>query len=84
LIFSIKIRQEKIRHDKIMNNSFMSRVRQFISDTIAELHKCTWPGKSELFESTILVIVAIVILSCFVALVDQVGRIVINFITGTL
>ncbi len=67
-----------------MNNSFMSRVRQFIADTIAELHKCTWPGRSELFESTILVVITIVILSCFVALVDQIGRYVINFITGTL
>ena len=62
----------------------MSRVRQFIADTMAELHKCTWPGKAELFESTILVIVAIVILSSFVAGVDQVCMQLINLITGTL
>jgi preprotein translocase subunit SecE len=67
-----------------MSSSFMSRVRQFIADTMAELHKCTWPGKAELFESTILVIVAIVILSSFVAGVDQVCMQLINLITGTL
>jgi preprotein translocase subunit SecE len=67
-----------------MSSSFMSRVRQFIADTMAELHKCTWPGKAELFESTILVIVAIVILSCFVAGVDQICMQLINLITGTL
>jgi preprotein translocase SecE subunit len=62
----------------------MSRVRQFIADTMAELHKCTWLGRAELFESTILVIVAIVILSSFVAGVDQVCMHLINLITGTL
>ncbi len=67
-----------------MNSSFMGKVRQFIADTLAELHKCTWPGKAELFESTILVIIAIGILSCFVAGVDQVCIWVIKLITGTL
>jgi len=50
----------------------MGRVRQFVHDTISELHKCTWPGRKELLESTILVLIAIAVLSSFVAVVDLV------------
>jgi preprotein translocase subunit SecE len=50
--------------------SVMGKVRQFVHATISELHKCTWPGRKELFESTILVLFAMAILSSFVAVVD--------------
>ena len=55
-----------------MSVSVMGRVRQFVHNTIGELHKCTWPGRKELLESTILVLVAIAVLSSFVAVVDLV------------
>ncbi len=61
--------------------SFMSRVRGFISDTMAEMRRCTWPGKRQLAESTVLVVVAIIILACFVAGVDEIARIVIQLVT---
>ena len=57
------------------------KVRGFIRDTLAELGRCTWPSRQELMESTVLVIVAVVILGCFVAGVDEITRIVIRFIT---
>ena len=57
------------------------KVRGFIRDTLAELGRCTWPGRQELMESTVLVIVVVVILGCFVAGVDEVTRIAIRFIT---
>jgi preprotein translocase subunit SecE len=57
------------------------KVRGFIRDTLAELGRCTWPGRQELMESTVLVIVAVVILGCFVAGVDEITRIIIRFIT---
>ena len=57
------------------------KVRRFISDTMAEMSRCTWPNRAELFESTILVVVVIVILALFVAGVDEVSRLVIRFIT---
>ena len=31
------------------------KVRGFIRDTLAELGRCTWPGRQELMESTVLV-----------------------------
>ncbi len=62
-------------------NNFFGKVRQFIIDTMAELRKCTWPNRGELFESTVLVIVGVLILASFVAVVDEVSRHLINFIT---
>ncbi|OGV56023.1 MAG: preprotein translocase subunit SecE [Lentisphaerae bacterium GWF2_52_8] len=61
-------------------NNWLAKVRQFISDTIAELHKCSWTPKDELFESTLLVIVAVLILAFFVFFVDQGIRTTIDLI----
>ena len=61
--------------------SFMARIRRFISDTVAELGRCTWPNRQQLFESTVLVVICIVILACFVAGVDWVAAWVIRLIT---
>ena len=66
-----------------MEKGVMARLRRFLSETMAELNKCTWPGKSQLFESTILVIVSIAVLASFVAVIDQISRLVIKLITGT-
>ena len=61
--------------------SFMTRVRRFITDTAAELGRCAWPSRQQLLESTLLVIVAIVILASFVALVDQGAMFLIELVT---
>ena len=57
------------------------KIRRFISETMAELGRCTWPNRQQLFESTVLVVVAIAILALFVAGVDEVARIVIRLVT---
>jgi preprotein translocase subunit SecE len=61
--------------------SFMEKVRRFISDTVAEMGRCTWPSKQQLWESTILVVVAMVILAGFVAGVDEIAVRLISLIT---
>jgi preprotein translocase SecE subunit len=63
-------------------NNFLGRIRKFLNETMAELRKCTWPKRGELFESTILVIVVIVVLTTFAFLVDQLSIFFINLITG--
>jgi len=65
-------------------NKILGNIRGFLNETMAEINKCTWPKRAELFESTILTIVVIVLLASFVFLVDQSSRFLINFITGTL
>ncbi|OGV45161.1 MAG: preprotein translocase subunit SecE [Lentisphaerae bacterium GWF2_44_16] len=62
-------------------NNWLGATRQFLSDTMAELRKCSWPSRAELFESTILMIVAIAVLALYVAFVDEISRLLINFLT---
>ena len=40
----------------------MTAVKTFVEDVRNELKKCSWPTRSELFESTVVVIVSGVIL----------------------
>ncbi|MDD5729021.1 MAG: preprotein translocase subunit SecE [Victivallales bacterium] len=67
-----------------MNDGVMSKVRRFLNGTVSELHKCTWPSKSELFESTILVVVSIAVLAVFVFGIDQIAAFLIRFISRAL
>lgn len=61
--------------------SVMVRIRAFIIDTIAEMKRCTWPDRRQLLESTILVVVAMLLLACFVAGVDELARLMIKMLT---
>ncbi len=60
----------------------IQRIRNFYHEVITELKKCTWPSRSELMESTLLVIVSIIILGIFVAVVDQVTQYFIDLIAS--
>lgn len=62
-------------------DSITGRIRRFCADTIAELGRCSWPTRQQLFESTVLVVVAMVILACFVAGVDEIARFLIDLVT---
>ena len=42
----------------------------FIQETKQELNKVTWPSRTELLQSTLLVIVTMFILALFIAIVD--------------
>ncbi len=47
------------------------------------MRRCVWPGRQELLESTVLVIVVIVILALFIMLVDTVsGKLITSVIGG--
>ena len=59
----------------------MGKVRRFIADTIAELKRCSWPNRRELLESTVLVVVAMVVLALFVAGVDELAMKLIRLVT---
>lgn len=52
-----------------MANPFRS-TRIFIGETLGELQKATWPTRSELKESTLVVMVATLILGAYIALAD--------------
>ena len=52
-----------------MKNPFRS-TRIFIGETTDELKKCTWPTKTELRDSTIVVVAAAAILGVFTSISD--------------
>ena len=64
-----------------MKTGVMSKVRHFVSGTIAELGKCTWPDRASVFESTLLVLFMIAVLAVFVAAIDYVSQGFIRLIT---
>jgi len=64
-----------------MNNPFRS-IRIFTGEIIDELKKATWPTKIELRDSTIVVIVAAVILGVFTSISDFALYQVVDLLTS--
>ena len=56
----------------------LSRFVTFIGDVRSELKKSTWPSRPELIESTIVVVLSVVILGAFVGFSDWVLEIIVD------
>jgi preprotein translocase subunit SecE len=57
----------------------MQRVMEFLKEARAELGKVTWPTRQELYESTILVIVSVILITVFIGAVDFVFNKMLQF-----
>jgi len=64
-----------------MKNPFRS-IRIFTGEMFAELKKATWPTKVELRDSTMVVVVAILILGIFTTIADFSLYQVVTLLTG--
>jgi preprotein translocase subunit SecE len=51
--------------------SWTTRTREFVKEVQVESTKVSWPSRQELRDSTLVVIVAVLIVSAFVGAVDQ-------------
>ena len=51
--------------------SAMERFREYIKDVRGELAKVSWPTREELRDSTMVVIVTVLLVAAFIGLVDQ-------------
>jgi len=49
----------------------MEQVREYMKDVRAELTKVSWPTREELRDSTVVVIVTVLLVAAFIGLVDQ-------------
>ena len=49
---------------------FVTRIREFVQEVLAEFRKVTWPSRPELVSSTAVVIVVTVVLAFFLGGVD--------------
>ncbi len=52
--------------------SIFAKIRTFFENTAEEMRKCTWPSRDHLIESTLLVMITLVILAGYVAGIDLV------------
>ena len=57
----------------------MQRFMEFLKEARAELAKVTWPTRKELYESTILVIVSVILITIFIGAVDFVFNRLLQF-----
>ena len=63
-----------------MANPFL-KVQEFVVEVWVELKKSSWPTRKELIDSTIVVIVTILVLGVFVALADLVFLRIVALLT---
>ena len=59
----------------------LTAVRNFVTDTNAELKKCTWPNRRELWESSILVIVTIFMVTALIFVIDKLFLYIFELLT---
>ena len=52
----------------------VQNTRTFFGEVVAELKKCSWPTRPELFDSTVVVILSVFLLAAFIAVCDIVLR----------
>ena len=57
------------------------KVRTFVQEVTDEVKKSTWPEKQELMESTVVVLVSLLLLSLFVGISDKILVEVFRLIT---
>jgi preprotein translocase subunit SecE len=52
--------------------SVMQQIRDYGKDVGAELRKVSWPTRNELRDSTVVVIVTVLLVAAFIGIVDQI------------
>jgi preprotein translocase subunit SecE len=52
--------------------SAMQQIRDYTKDVGAELRKVSWPTRDELRDSTVVVIVTVLLVAAFIGIVDQI------------
>ena len=55
-------------------------LKTFLEEVKVELLKCAWPSRKELFGSSVVVIISVIILGAFVGVCDLVSMGLIEFI----
>lgn len=64
-----------------MNANFLTRTREGLKESYNELvHKVSWPSRSELTNSAVVVLIASIILALIVLLMDTAFRELMTFI----
>ena len=73
---------DEARLEEKMKNP-IAAIKKLYDETVAELKKCTWPTRQELYESTMVVVSSLILLSVFVFVADKLFLLAVNWITVT-
>ncbi|MBR4672861.1 MAG: preprotein translocase subunit SecE [Victivallales bacterium] len=60
----------------------ITAIQKYYEETVEQLKKCTWPSVGELYESTVVVVSFMILLTVFVLVVDWVCATAVRFITS--
>jgi preprotein translocase subunit SecE len=60
----------------------LERLRNYLAETRVEMKKVTWPTKGELKDATRVVIVAAILLTAFIGVVDQILSTIVKLVFG--
>ena len=58
------------------------KIVRFLKETRAEMRKVTWPTRDELIGSTKIVIIATIVVTIFIGIVDQILTLIIRRLLG--
>ncbi|MEI8313989.1 MAG: preprotein translocase subunit SecE [Verrucomicrobiota bacterium] len=67
--------------DEIKNPNLVVKTKAFFAEVVTELKKSAWPTRKELLDSTLVVIVTMLILGVFVSVADLVFVKIIGILT---
>jgi preprotein translocase subunit SecE len=59
------------RGERDRSDGMLARAREFVKEVQVEATKVSWPTRNELRDSTIVVIVTVLIVSVFIGIVDR-------------
>jgi len=59
---------------------FLNSIRTFVDEVGAELKKTAWPSRQELIESTMVVIVSVIMLGVFIGVCDKILIVILDLI----
>ena len=60
----------------------IERFKNYLAETKVEMKKVTWPTKAELKDATRVVILASIVLTAFIGVVDQILSRIIQLVVG--
>jgi len=60
--------------------SLAAQAREFVKDVQVEFSKISWPSRNELRDSTVVVILTVMIVSAFIGVVDQLLNMLVHLL----
>lgn len=58
----------------------IEKIKNYLAETRVELKKVTWPNRGELKDATRVVVVASIVLTIFIGVVDQILSVIVRFV----